>query len=328
MSRFGRAQLPSDQHDSLRRAVRLEWVTLAFLVTAVVLMYLALGSSQAMKAAWLEDLLSFIPPITFLVAMRLAGRAPSPDHPYGFHRAVGVGHLVAATSLLGMGTFMVWDSATGLVRQEHPPVGTMDVFGHTVWAGWLMIAALAYTAVPPVLLGRAKLPLAEDLHDRVLYADAKMNKADWMTAVGGMAGVLGIGLGLWWADAAAALFISGSILSDGVRNMRTAVTALMDARALTVDGTRRHPLADAVDQRLLEISWVAQGRSRIRDEGHVFHVEAFVVPREGVSLTAGSLDDARRYVADLDWRLEDVVVVPAVELPAEFLPGLDEERRR
>ena len=110
--------------------------------------------------------------------------------------------------------------------------------------------------------------------------------------------------------------------------MRTAVTALMDARALTVDGTRRHPLADAVDQRLLELAWVTQGRSRIRDEGHVFHVEAFVVPREGVSLTAGSLDEARRHVAELDWRLEDVVVVPVVELPAEFLPGLDEEHRR
>src|SRR3712207_8877927 len=34
------------------------------------------------------------------------------------------------------------------------------------------------------------------------------------TAVGAIVGVLGIGLGFWWADAVAALLISGSILQD------------------------------------------------------------------------------------------------------------------
>jgi hypothetical protein len=32
--------------------------------------------------------------------------------------------------------------------------------------------------VPAALLGRAKLPLAGALHDKVLHADATMNKAD------------------------------------------------------------------------------------------------------------------------------------------------------
>lgn len=44
----------------------------------------------------------------------------------------------------------------------------MELMGHPVWSGWPMIAALAYTAVPPVLLGHAKMPLATTLHDRVL----------------------------------------------------------------------------------------------------------------------------------------------------------------
>jgi hypothetical protein len=43
-----------------------------------------------------------------------------------------------------------------------------------VWLGWLMIAALAWSAIPSVVLGRAKLPLAAE----VLYADAKMNRAN------------------------------------------------------------------------------------------------------------------------------------------------------
>lgn len=322
MTRFGHTELPDEQERALRRAVRLAWLTIAFLVTAVTAVYVTMGSSQAMKAAWAEDLLSFIPPISFLVATHLASRPPSHKHPYGFHRAVGVGHVVASTALVTMGAFLVWDSGSGLLKAEHPPVGTMVVLGQPVWSGWLMIAAMAYTAVPPVLLGRAKLPLAEKLHDRVLYADADMNKADWMTAVGGIVGILGIGIGLWWADAVAALFISGSILHDGVRNIRVAVAALMDSRAMTVDGKDEHPLMGEVDDALAALPWVAEVGSRVRDEGHVFHVESFVVPVDGHEVTLAELREARERAIALDWKVQDMVVVPVEELPERFLPGL------
>ncbi|MPV37119.1 cation transporter [Georgenia subflava] len=324
-ARFGHTELPEEQERALRRAVRLSWLTIAFLITAVTGVYLAMGSSQAMKAAWMEDMLSFIPPIAFLVAVHRTKRRPSPQHPYGYHRAVGVGHLVAATALCAMGSFMVWDSASGLVKAEHPPVGLMELGGQAFWSGWLMIAVLAYTAVPPVLLGRAKMPLAEKLHDRVLFADADMNKADWMTAVGGILGILGIGLGLWWADAAAALFISGSILHDGVRNLRVAVGALMDARAETYDGQDPHPLVPAIDDRLGDLSWVADVRSRVRDQGHVFHVESFVVPVEGHNPTMEDLRLAREAAIDLDWKIDDMVVIPVEDLPHQMLPGLEKE---
>lgn len=324
--RFGNTELPGEVEQALGRAVRLAWLTIAFLVTAVTAVYLVMGSSQAMKAAWAEDMLSFIPPISFLVAVHVTRRRPSGRHPYGYHRAIGVGHLVAGTALCVMGAFLVFDSVTGLLAAEHPPVGTVTLLGHTFWSGWLMIAAMAYTAVPPVLLGRAKMPLAEALHDRVLYADADMNKADWMTAVGGIVGVLGIGLGLWWADSAAALFIAGSILHDGVRNVRTAVTALMDARAMTVDGEEPHPLIDRLDEHFAALPWVAQARTRVRDEGHVFHVEAFVVPQGGHAPSLETLRAAGEEACALDWKVQDLVVVPVAELPRDLLPHLQEEQ--
>jgi divalent metal cation (Fe/Co/Zn/Cd) transporter len=325
---FGRTVLPPEQQAALRSAVRLEWWTLAFLATAVTVLYLVLGSSQAMKAAWLEDMLSFVPPIAFLVAVRVTRRQPTARHPYGYHRSIGVGHLVAATALVAMGLFLVWDSSSGLLAQERPPVGTVEVLGRDVWSGWLMIAGLAYTAVPPVLLGRAKMPLADALHDRVLYADADMNKADWMTAVGGIVGILGIGVGLWWADSAAALFIAGSILRDGVRNLRMAVSALMDSEARTVDGREPHPLVAEIDRVLAAEPWVAEVACRVRDEGHVFHVEAFVVPVDGVTPGWDELDHARRSATALDWKIRDLVVIPVGELPEDLLPGLPEDADR
>ncbi|UNX55008.1 cation transporter [Georgenia sp. TF02-10] len=323
VARFGHTELPAEQAAALRRAVRLEWLTLAFLATAITLVYLVMGSSQAMKTAWAEDMLSLIPPAVFLLTARLCRRAPDPRHPFGYHRAVGVGHLVAATALTAMGVILVFDSLSGLLAAEHPPVGTMEVAGQVVWSGWLMIAVMAYTAVPPVLLGRGKMPLAETLHDRVLYADADMNKADWMTAVGAIVGVLGIGVGLWWADAAAALFISGSILRDGLGNLRTGTTALMDARAATYDGEDPHPLVVRLDEHLRALPWVAEAASRVRDQGHVFHVESFVVPAGGEPPSLADLRAARESAIALDWKIQDMVIVPVEALPEGILGAAD-----
>ena len=313
----GGVELPPPQAEVLRKAKRLEWLTLAFLTGAVIVVYLVLGNSQAMKAAWIEDLLSFLPPLAFLVAVRVIRRPTNAARPYGWHRSIGVGHLVAAVALLTMGSYLLVDSTLVLITTEHPPIGSVTLFGQTFWLGWLMIAAMVLTGVPPIFLGRAKMRLAEELHDKVLYADAAMNKADWMTALGSIIGVTGIGFGLWWFDAAAALFISASILSDGIRNVRAAVTDLMDARATTYDDKRPHPLIKEINARLRAYDWVADAGSRVRDEGHVFHVESFLVPEPSADLSLTKLDEARAELTALDWKLRDVVLVPVTQLPQD-----------
>lgn len=311
---FGQTELPERQTDALHRATRLEWISIGTLAVTATLVFLVLGNSQAMRAAWFEDLLSFIPPLAFLVAIRVIRRRPTPRHPYGHHRSIAVGHLVAAVALAAMGTFLVVESGLSLVRAEHPTIGTVSLFGHSVWLGWLMIAVMAVTGAPPVILGRLKMRLARELHDKVLYADADMNKADWMTSLGTIVGVGGIGLGVWWLDAAAALFIAGSIVHDGIRNLIAAVTDLMDVRATTFDDRRPHPLVDRVDRCLADLDWVREAGSRARDEGHVFHIEAFVVPRDG-TVSLAQMAEAREACVALDWKVQDIVIVPVGDLP-------------
>jgi divalent metal cation (Fe/Co/Zn/Cd) transporter len=182
-----------------------------------------------------------------------------------------------------------------------------------------MVAAMVYTGIGPFVLGRMKLPLAEQLHDKVLYADADMQKADWMTAAGTIAGVLGIGIGLWWADSGAALLISLSIVRDGWTNLHYATTALMDERARTYDDEHPHPLTRRIDEVLANLSWVDDSRSRVRDQGHVFHVESFVRPVSGRTPTLDQLEAAADVLRELDWKVHDVVVVPVRDLP-ETIP--------
>ena len=46
------------------------------MVTAVAVVMATMGSSQAMKAAWVEDMLALIPPLAFLIAVRRARKQP------------------------------------------------------------------------------------------------------------------------------------------------------------------------------------------------------------------------------------------------------------
>jgi len=311
--------LPPEQQKTLRAAVRIEWASIAFLAVAIPVVGLVVGSSQAMKAAWIEDLLSLAPPIAFLVAVRAIRMPATAKYPYGFFRSVGVAHLVAGVALLAMGLFLIYDSATGLITAEHPSIGSVQLFGQTVWLGWFMMLAMALTIPLPIYFGRVKMRLAKDLHNKVLYADADMNKADWMTAVGSIVGVAGIGIGLWWADAVAALFIASSIAWDGIRNTRGAITDLVDTRATTFDDERPHPVAQKVDAYLRSLSWVEDAASRVRDQGQFFHIEAFVVPRGRHKPSVAQLEDAARVSRRIDWKARDVVIVPVSELPRQLL---------
>ena len=313
MSRVLDHELPDPKRDLYRKAVRLEWITIAYDVSVVIVIYLALGSSQAMKAAWIEDLLAFAPPIAFLVAARVRDRPSDSRYEYGYHRVVSIAFLVAALALFVLGLYIVYDSVARLVSFEHPPIGLVELFGRPIWLGWLMIAALLWGLVPPVILGRLKLPVARELHDKVLYADAEMNRANWLTAGAAILGVLGIRFGLWWTDAVAAIVIGIDITRDGIVNTRSAVGDLMDRRPMAVGTDRTDPLPARIETELKKLSWVKDARVRMRDEGHVFYGEAFVVPADERNLL-DNLADATRDLMALDWRIYDLVISPVSHL--------------
>jgi cation diffusion facilitator family transporter len=304
-----RPEPPEELRPVQRRAVVLERITIVYLLTAIALLALTLGQSQAMKAAWIEDMLSLLPPIAFLVAARIRNRPPNEKFPWGYHRSVSIAYAFAALALLALGGYVFFDSAMKLVKAEHPPIGVIQLFGEEVWLGWVMLGALAYTGIPPVILGRMKLRLAAELHDKVLYADAEMNRADWMTAGAAMLGVIGIGLGLWWADAVAALFISVDIVRDGWRNIRTAVHDLMDAMPRTYDASDWHRLIADIEAETERCDWVEDATVRLREAGHVFTGEVHVVPAGG-DPSLEQLAELAERVHALDWKLYDIAIVP------------------
>ncbi|MFU1477730.1 cation transporter [Roseovarius sp. C7] len=291
-----RPELPPDVQQSLDRAKRLEWWTLGWLASIVAVMAFAMGSSQAMQAAWIEDMLSLLPPILFLVAAHFEGKPASAAYPFGLDRLGSLCFLLAAAALTIMGGYLIYDAIHILATQEHPTIGSVSIFGHETWLGWLMIAALAYSVIPPVILGRKKRKLAPVLMDKVLYTDAEMNAADWKTGLAGIIGVLGIGLGFWWADALAAGIIGADILRDGLRALRISVAELLDGAPRKLSSPE---ISQAVDD--LRTTVPGDRPVRVRETGRYLHVEI----AEDTEVTPSD-DFRQKALGEQGWRVINV----------------------
>jgi cation diffusion facilitator family transporter len=307
-------EFPAALQPDFQKAKKLEWITIVYLLTTAGLIYLTMGNSQAMKTAWFEDLISLTPSVSFLVASRIFFKKPNREFPYGYHRVVSIAYLCSALALFAVGGFLLADSIIMLVKADRPTIGMVVVLGKPIWLGYLMIGALLWGVVPAIFLGRMKLPIAEKLHEKNLYTDAQMNKADWMTGAAAILGILGIGMGWWWADAAAAAVISLDILRDGYINLRQAVFDLMNQIPKTVNNQETDPLIEQIKNYLQAREWVGACEVRLREEGHIYVGEGFVMAENEENLGC-KIAETAAYIEQMDWRIHEFLIVPVLHIP-------------
>ncbi|PSR56757.1 cation transporter [Adhaeribacter arboris] len=309
-------EFPAELRPLFEKAKRLEWLTLIYLAITVVIMYLTMGNSQAMKTAWYEDLLSMTPSVAFLISSRIVAKPANGEFPYGYHKAVSIAYLCSSLALFAVGSFLVIDSGITLIKGDRPTIGTVIIFGHQIWLGYLMMIALIWGSVPAVFLGRAKLPIAKKLHSKNLYTDAEMQKADWMTGFAAILGITGIGFGWWWADAAAASIISLDVIHDGFKNLKQALYDLIDQIPKTVDNQKTDPIIKHIEDYLQQKTWVKTAEIRLREDGHIYFGEAFVVPVSSVNLIQ-AMEDTRQEIENMHWHLHEFIITLVSDLPQQ-----------
>jgi cation diffusion facilitator family transporter len=305
-----------EAEQALRRAQLLAWLTFAYNFTAVGMLFLVMGGSQALKTEMVGEVLSFIPPALFLIGDRIGRREPDRTYPFGYERAVSAGYVGSAVALLGVGAWLLFDGAMKLIMQEHPTIGGLPMFGHVVWTGWLAFGVLLWSAIPAFFLGRAKRRAAEVLHDKTLAADAEINAADWQSASAAMLGMAGVALGLWWADSAAAVVISAEIIRSGWSELRAAIGDIMDRRPQALDSKKEEPVPEAIAGFLRREPWVKDVVVRVRERGREFTAVAHVVPRSE-TIDVAAIDSAARRACGLDPRLAEVTVAPVKKMPPD-----------
>jgi cation diffusion facilitator family transporter len=312
--------LPPELAPDLARARRIAWLSIVLLGIGSVVLALTMGQSEAMKTAWVTEVLSMLPPAAYLLATRVELRPPTERFPFGYFRSISISYLVAACALTLIGAWLLWDSATKLIGQQRPPIGSMVVFGRQIWAGWIMMAALGASMFMGMMLGRLKQPLAERLHDKALKAESEMNRDEWISEGAAIAGLLLVAFGFWWGDAVAAAFISLEVIRDGWHNIRQVVGDLMDEAPTVMERRDLEQLPKRLAAEAGRLDWVDRAAVRLREQGRILTGQVFVVPNPGTDDLVHRVETAAEELGKLDWRLHGLVVTPVSHLEAEAPP--------
>ncbi len=305
---------PPSYQQTIRKAKRVEWITLAFLISVIILMVLVMGSSQAMKSTVFDEIFGLVAGTSFLIAMQYYNRKPNHRYPYGYHKSISLAFLCSSVGLLGIGLYIFIDSVLTLIKAEHATIGSYFWFNTIIWKGWIMIAVLLYSIIPAVILGKIKKPLAAKLKDRVILTDAKMNKAEWMSGSAAIAGVVGIYFGLWWADSSMAILISLDILNDGFKNIKNAVKEMMDHQPRTMEGKEKDPLIAELLQKIKKQGWIEDAELRLRECGHVFFGEVDI-RTTGKAHIEQNIQKLEKDLKEWNWRIHDLTFTIVDDFP-------------
>ena len=186
-----------------RRALRLEWLTIAwnsveFLVSLILGI---MAGSLALIGFGLDTLVELFASV--VVVWHLRGE----DHPERTRRA----HRLVAAAFAVIGVSLVVAAARALV------------VGHVAEESLPGIAYLSAAVVAMVALGIAKRRVAVPLGDEVLRSEATMSLLDGALAASVLAGlVLNAWLGWWWADPAATVVVAVFAFTEARENLHEA----------------------------------------------------------------------------------------------------------
>ena len=198
------ASQPVFRPDSVRRALRLEYLTVGWNVVEGVIAVGAavLAGSVAILGFGID---SFVECASALVMIwRL--RAERDDKVTGEqleaveHRA----RRLVAGSLFLLAAYVSFDAAATLWTADRPAFSSVGV------------TLLALSIAVMLWLARAKRQLAHELGSEAMEADALQTTACWWLS---LAALIGVGLnglfGWWWADPVAALVIAALVVREG-----------------------------------------------------------------------------------------------------------------
>ncbi len=213
-------------------------------------------------------------------AIVTARRPPDREHPFGHDRAENLAAYTEGLLLVGAAGVITFEAVQRLidpVRVDPAP------FAFAVLIATILIETGRFT-----VLGRA----GRRLNSAALLANSQNRRADLLAALAALAGLLGVRLGLNWADSVAAIVVAAVILSAAGRLVLGAGDTLIDRSAASAEAQLKE-VAAAVPGVREVIS------ARVRSSGSRYLGEVTVAGRrtltlEGVQGLAGKVRSAVR----------------------------------
>ena len=213
----GEPPLPAEHE---RTAVRVSAVSIAgnALLSLFKLLAGLLAHSGAMISDAVHSASDVLSSIIVIIGVRLAGREPDREHPYGHERFECVAAIVLAVILLVTGLFIGY-GAIGKITGEA---------GEAETPGLLALAAAAISIVCKEAMFWYTRYHARRIDSGALMAEAWHHRSDALSSVGALIGIAGARLGHPVLDPVASLVICFFIAKAAVDIFRDATAKMVD----------------------------------------------------------------------------------------------------
>jgi cation diffusion facilitator family transporter len=274
--------------------------------TAIVIGKLAVGlltGSLGIISEAVHSLLDLAASGFTLVAVRTARKPADKEHPYGHGRAENLAAFAEGVLLL--------ITAAGIAYQA---VHRLTTGGAAVNAAGYAFVLLVATLL--IELGRAAVlrRVGREAGSDALLADATNRWSDVLATIGVLAGLVGVRMGLTWADSAAALLVAVIIVRAAGRVAWRSGDILIDRAATDVDKQLRSAIQGVDGVR--EVRSVRVRRSGPNLLGDASIATARMLPLEA----AGALvDDVKRAARAVLPQLELTVLVEGQSRPSDLV---------
>jgi cation diffusion facilitator family transporter len=189
----------------------------AGLTIAKGLVGLATGSLAILSEAG-HSLIDFGATVMTYVAVRVSGKPADEQHHYGHGKVEAISALAETALLFLLSGIVVWEAGRRLLTHDG------HIVEATVWAFGVIVVSI----VVDFFRSRALSKAARETQSHALEADALHFSSDLWASLAVLIGLVGVRLGFWWADSAAALAVAVLVCIAGWRLGRRTVDTLID----------------------------------------------------------------------------------------------------
>ncbi|MBI5304005.1 MAG: cation transporter [Chloroflexi bacterium] len=184
---------------------------LALLATAIFqVVIVAMSGSVALLADTIHNFSDALTAIPLWIAFALNRRAPNRRYTYGYGRAEDLAGVVIVLMIFGSALVVFYESIQKILHPQ--PLANL---------GWVALAAvIGFLGNEAVAVFR--LRVGREIGSAALIADGLHARVDGITSLGVLFGVIGVWLGLPWADPVMGFIIGFAILiivRDAAREM-------------------------------------------------------------------------------------------------------------
>lgn len=261
-------------------AVRRVLIVVLFLNALVAFVKVIVGirtGALAVLGAALESSLDMFNNVIGVMLVRVAGRAPDEDHPYGHDKFETLGTL-GIVGFLSISCFELLREVVSSLMSRRTPLSI----------GALDLAAIVFALVVNAFVVLYERRRGRELGSAFLMADAAHTGSDILVTLLALASLVLSRLGYPHLDALLAIAVAMIIAWSGYRILRESIPILVDERAIAAQELRRIVLA------VPEIRDVRKVRSRSTASGQLFAEVTIAV--SGII----SVDEAHRLADEVE----------------------------